>query len=88
MGDGSPCELHDVGLYLGTTDAGTLLELAHSPIGDECRICPVCRLAREYVQVRLGEMTGRSYPTEADSAALRRQLEHAVDSVRSVHHRP
>ena len=86
MGAPESCELHDIGLFLGSSDSDALLELARSPIGDECRICPVCRLAREYVQVRLGEMSGQRYSTEGNSEALRRELESAVRSVKANHH--
>ena len=88
MVDPGPCELHEVGLFLGTDDSRVLLQLARSPIADECRMCSVCRLAREYMEVRIAELSGHVFPPEENGAAIQRELQSAVNAVKATHHRP
>jgi len=52
------CELHEAAVVAAPSDAGDLVRLSQSPIGDECQFCPVCRAAREFVERRLAETTG------------------------------
>jgi len=81
------CALHEAAVLIGTDESEDLHRLAHSPIGDECRMCSVCRLAREYVDRTLAEKSGRVFPPDESGEAIRQKLQRAVDSVRvSVHH--
>jgi len=87
MVDPGPCELHEVAILIGTDESEDLHRLAHSPIGDECRMCSVCRLAREYVERRLAEKAGQVFPPEENGEAVRRKLQSAVDAVKGSVHR-
>jgi hypothetical protein len=86
MPDPDSCDLHDAAVFGGAEEREVLLRLARSPIADECRSCPVCRLAREYVQRRLDERAGLVFPPDQSGEAAWRRLQAAVDSVKvSVH---
>jgi hypothetical protein len=84
MPDPEPCELHDTLLFGRPEGAQDLVRLARSPIGDECRSCSVCRLAREYVTARLDEEAGRPVPTDQHSEAAWERLRSAVERVRAT----
>ncbi len=86
MAEPDGCELHEAAILVGPEDSEELLRLAHSPIGDECRMCSICRLAREYVDRRMAEKGGRVFPPAESGDAVLRMLQSAVDSVKtSVH---
>ena len=82
------CELHEVAIVVGRPDSEELVQLARSPIGDECRMCPICRLAREYVDRRLAEGAGLVFPAEESGEAVWRRLRSAVEGVKTSVHRP
>ena len=82
MSGPEPCELHDEALRSGPGVTDDLVRLARSPIGDECRNCPVCRSAREFVELRLDEMVGRVFPHERGGEAAWERLQQAVRDVR------
>jgi len=83
------CELHEVAILIGTDESEALLRLGRSPLGDECQRCHVCRSAREYVQRRLEERSGRVFPTDQNGEAAWRKLQAAVESVKtSIHGSP
>lgn len=86
MGEPTTPELHQVAVRLGDSEPDTVVQLAHSPIGDDCQTCPVCRCAREYVERRLGEQAGRVFPPDQNSEAAWRKLQMAVEQTKtSVH---
>jgi len=87
MAESLQCELHEVAILIGTDQSEDLLRLARSPIADECRMCSVCRLAREYVELRVAERAGQVFPTDENSEAIRRKLELAVGTVKASVHR-
>jgi hypothetical protein len=82
MRDPEPCELHEAAVLVGTHDSEDLLRLARSPIGDECQMCPVCRLAREYIEHRVAERAGLTFPADESGEAILRKLQVAVDTVK------
>jgi len=88
MADPDRCELHEVALFVAQDEARELFRLAQSPIGDECQICPVCKCAREYVERRLAEESGRPTPLGEDSSTSWKQLQTAIQSVRTTVHHP
>jgi len=77
------CELHDAAIVVGTGDSEALLRLAHSPIGDECHQCGVCRWARTYIERRLAERGGRALPSSESADAAWHELQGALVEVRS-----
>jgi hypothetical protein len=87
MVDPDRCELHEAAILIGTDDSENLLRLARSPIGDECQMCPICRLAREYVGRRMAERAGRVFPKDESGEAVRLKLQSAVETVRTSVHR-
>jgi hypothetical protein len=88
MPDTDPCRLHEVAILVGADRSPELLTLGQSPIGDECRSCPVCRSARTYVRRRLDERSGRVLPEGEDGQAAWRELQRAVAAARSAIHPP
>ena len=87
MPDPEPCELHDTALFVGEDEADSLIRLVHSPIGDECQICPVCRSAREYAERRLAEQTGHVPPPGESAEASWKKLQNAVEAAKTTIHR-
>ncbi|MFI5413681.1 MAG: hypothetical protein ACHQ0I_03750 [Candidatus Lutacidiplasmatales archaeon] len=87
MPETDPCQLHEVALFTGPEEPEILLGLARSPIGDECRTCTVCRLAREYVERRLDETAGRDFPPEQSAEAAWRRLQAAYENTKTTVHR-
>ncbi len=87
MVDSDRCELHEVTIFIGADESEALQRLARSPIGDECRTCPVCRLAREYVERRLAEQAGRVFPPGQGGEAAWRKLQGAVENTRTSLHK-
>jgi hypothetical protein len=85
--DSEPCDLHDAAIYVGPDEGESLLRLARSPIADECRNCPVCRLAREYVERRLDEQAGLDFPPDQNGEAAWRKLRAAVEGVKTTVHK-
>lgn len=83
MVDPDPCELHEVALFADEGHTEELFRLVRSPIGDECQICVVCKLAREYVERRLAERSGYVPPSGEDSSASWRSLQDAIQTVRT-----
>ena len=88
MSDTDQCELHEVSVFGGREDTETLLRLSRSPIGDECQICPVCRSAREYINLRLAEQLGPVLPTHPTSEAALKKLQAAVQAAKASVHKP
>jgi len=83
-----PCDLHRSVTLAPPDEADELLRLARSPIGDECRNCAVCRLAREYVYRRLEERAGRVFPPDQTGEAVLLRLQAAVENAKVTVHRP
>jgi hypothetical protein len=83
MDDSDPCDWHEAAIFGGKDGSEALLQLARSPIGDECQRCPVCRSAQEYVERRLAEKAGRVLPPTQNGDAAWKELRAAVDSVRA-----
>jgi len=77
------CELHEVAVFANEDEAGDLLRLARSPIGDECQICPVCRAAREYVARLLAERSGQVPPAGEGADASWQQLQRAIQDAKA-----
>ncbi|MGP8078800.1 MAG: hypothetical protein ACLQD8_00515 [Thermoplasmata archaeon] len=88
MVDSGQCELHEATILIGSGESEALLRLGRSPLGDECQRCHVCLSAREYVQRRLDELSGRVLPPEQSSQVAWRQLQAAVASAKTSIHRP
>jgi len=89
MVEADRCELHDVAIVIGTDQSESLLRLGHSPLGDECQHCQVCRSAREYIQRRLDERSGRTLPAGENAEAAWKKLRAAVEHARtSIRHAP
>jgi hypothetical protein len=87
MGDSDNCQLHEAVILVGTDESEALLRLGRSPIADECQRCRVCRAAREYVQRRLDERSGRVFPPDQNGEAAWRSLQAAVEHAKaSIHH--
>lgn len=84
MVDPDRCELHEVAMFAGKDEAEALLDLARSPIGDECQICPVCRSAREFVERRLAEQAGYQPPPGESAEASWSKLQSAIQSAKST----
>jgi len=82
------CELHEVAMFVGENEADDLLRLAHSPIGDECQICGVCRAAREFVERRLVERAGYVPPPGESADASWTKLQSAIHGARAKMRRP
>jgi hypothetical protein len=76
------CELHDAAILSGAGESEDLLRLAHSPIGDECQRCSVCRLARVFVELRLAERAGNVFPRDQSAEAAWGKLQAAIASVK------
>jgi hypothetical protein len=87
MADPDECELHEVALFVGEDEAQALVQLARSPIGDECQICPICRSAREYVARRIAEQQGHVPPPGESAEASWKKLQTAVQSAKLTIHR-
>jgi len=87
MGDSDRCELHEVAIFAGEGGADELVRLAHSPIGDECQICPVCRAAREFVARRLAEQSGFIPPAGENADASWAKLQTAVQRAKTTIHK-
>jgi len=87
MASGDRCELHDAAILVETGESEVLLRLAHSPIGDECHQCGVCRWARTYIERRLAERGGRALPAAENAEAAWHELQGALVEVRSSMHR-
>jgi len=85
MPESDRCELHEVAIFDTPEASEALLRLAQSPMGDECQRCAVCRSAREYVEIRLAERSGRATNGVSGEAAWRK-LQAAVASARSSVH--
>lgn len=83
MAESDLCELHDVALFAGPEETEVLSRLARSPIGDECRRCPICRSAREYVGRRLDEKMGIALPPDQSGDAAWRKLQAAIQEARA-----
>lgn len=79
MGESDRCELHHVAIFGGEGETDDLLRLARSPIGDECQLCPVCRSAREYVEIRLVEQSGQRPPAGMSTDEAWKKLQAAVE---------
>jgi len=77
------CELHEVAVFANEGEAGDLLRLAQSPIGDECQICPVCRAAREYVERLVAERSGYAPPVGESADASWQKLRRAIEGART-----
>jgi hypothetical protein len=88
MVDADSCALHDVAIVIGTDESEDLLRLGHSPLGDECRRCPVCRSARTYVQRRLDERAGLRPPPGQGSDVAWKELLNAVETAKHAIRRP
>ena len=88
MDDPASCALHEAAIVVGVHDSETLLALARSPIADECQVCTICRIARQYVEATLAEGAGAHLGPAESSATLRVQLADAVDAVKAAHHWP
>jgi len=88
MVESDRCELHEVAVFASEDEAGELLRLARSPIGDECQICPVCRAAREYVARLLAERSGQVPPTGEGADASWQQLQRAIQDAKASIRRP
>lgn len=89
MRDSDQCELHDAAIFAGPDETEALLRLSRSPIGDECQRCPVCRSAREFIEVRLAELQGRVLPPQQNSETAQKKLQAAIEVAKaSVHKRP
>jgi hypothetical protein len=86
MARGGGCELHQAAILVGTDESESLLRLAHSPIGDECQMCSVCRLAREYIERRVAEQAGYVFPSDEGGEAILVKLQAAVASVKDTVH--
>jgi len=86
MADPDRCELHEVAILIGTDESEDILRLGRSPIGDECRRCPVCRSAREYVQRRLDERSGLVFPPDQSGEAAWRNLRAAIERAKASIH--
>jgi hypothetical protein len=78
--------LHAVAILIGTDESEAFLRLSQSPIGDECQRCHVCRSAREYVQRRLDERSGRVLPPDQNGDVAWRSLRTAVESAKASIH--
>lgn len=87
MPESDRCELHEVAIFSGERGTEDLLRLARSPIGDECQLCPVCRSAREYVELRLVERSGQEPPPGMSTDAAWKKLQAAVESAKTSMHR-
>ena len=88
MTDADRCELHEAAILIGTDESEDILRLGRSPLGDECQRCAVCRSAREYVQRRLDENSGRSLPPDQSVEAAWRNLQAAIERARVSIHKP
>ncbi len=88
MSEPDPCQLHEAVILVGTDESEALLRLGRSPIGDECRRCHVCRSAREYIQRRLDERSGRVFPPDQNGEAAWRNLQAAVESAKGSTRKP
>lgn len=84
MSDSDRRELHQVAILIGDNESDAVEQLARSPIGDDCQSCPVCRAAREYVDRRLAELTGRVFPPDQSGEAAWRKLQAAVKKTKSA----
>jgi len=82
------CELHELAIFAKEDETESLMRLAHSPIGDECQICPVCRSAREFVQRRLAEQAGYVPPPGESADVSWGKLQAAIRDAKSAIHRP
>jgi len=82
MAESGRCELHEVAILSREEEAEALVRLARSPIGDECQICPVCRSAREYVEIRLAEQSGASSSQGLSADAAWKKLQAAVETAK------
>jgi len=87
MEDPEKCELHQVAIIATDEEAEDLLRVAHSPIGDECQFCPVCRSAREFVERRLAEGSGHVAPPGESANDSWAKLQTAIEHARSTIHR-
>jgi len=87
MADPEQCELHAAAIAGPSTEAEAFQRLIHSPIGDECQHCPVCRTAQEFVETRLAERAGRVLPPDRNGEATWRKLRAAIESVRTTAHK-
>ena len=81
MVDPERCDWHEAAIFGDKDGSEALLELAHSPIGDECQRCLVCRSAQEFVDRRLAERSGRTFPPGQDSDAAWKKLRAAIAQV-------
>lgn len=86
MADNDRCELHEAAIRGEPKSSETFLQLARSPIGDECQICPVCRTARVFVGLRLAEESGYTFPNGEGSDAAWQALQGAIGTVRTKVH--
>ena len=82
------CELHKAAVDIGADESDAFLHLARSPIGDECQRCAVCRYARTYIERRLAERAGRTYPAGENAEAAFRELQAAIRGFRTAVHGP
>ena len=87
MGLDSGCELHDAAIGARAGEADEFLQWAHTPIGDECQRCAVCRWARTYIDRRLAERAGVPPRSEDSSEVAWKHLQAALAEVRSTIHR-
>jgi hypothetical protein len=88
MADLDECELHEAAIVVGTDESETLLRLVRSPLGDECQHCAICRLAREYIEHRLAERSGRVFPAGQTGDAIWQQLQRALEGIKSATQKP
>jgi hypothetical protein len=84
MEDRDRCELHETAVLAGEDETEDLLQLARSPIGDECQICPVCRAAREYAERLLAERTGYVPPPGESADASWKKLQQAIQAAKAT----
>jgi hypothetical protein len=87
MSELDPCGLHEAAVVASADESEELLRLAHSPIGDECQRCTVCRAARTYIERRLAERAGRPLPANQNAEVAWRQLQAALVDLRTSLHR-
>jgi len=78
------CDLHDAALQATAGKPEVFLRWASTPIGEECRRCPVCRTARTYIERGLAERAGRVPPAGESADVAWRQLQSAVAEARSA----
>jgi len=84
MVDPDRCDLHEIAVQIGSDESEAFSSLRHSPLGDDCQHCHVCRAARTYVERRLGELERPGPTAGAAREAAWRELQSAVSAARTA----